>query len=476
MKKLLSLLLIGALMLTLVSSVMAEEPTWDLKGNTVKIRLWDSPNPYDEATEQVDKEKWLPIFEAAKAKYNVNFEFYTTTTEWAEMPNEWILSVASNAPAWHITNNFSAMWLMQMSVNNALQDVRVGTETLKIPQGLKEIAVFNGVTTGFNTGFPTTEVLTFNRKMIKDAGMEYDPGEMFEMGKWSYDDFYAYVTELQSKLPEGTFAFFIDPVYWAIFAAPANGELMVRPDFTPGITTDAYVETMEFLKKLKDANVIRPANLSDGNPDYWGTPAATFDTGVEVAMTHRAMWQVGTLNENQLDWGIAPYPWGSNVTLGTPGDYTTLSDNYRTAYYDMGVMGVMLAGVAKDFPGLEEDYVIKALTNLTYDLFVNQETQERLALEAEATEAVEKEIDLGSFQDERSAILYDWMNKRTIFNPMAAIGGANFWVSTTVVEGRKVGMYGINRAIIELNLPVRATYEAAAVEMEAAFRDAGVLK
>ena len=124
--------------------------------------------------------------------------------------------------------------------------------------------------------------------------MEYDPGEMFEMGKWSYDDFFAYVTELQSKLPEGSSAFLVDPEYWAIFAAPANGEMMVRPDFSLGMTNAPYMETMEFLQKLHAAQVMRAPNVrEDGRYDYRGTASATFDAGVDVAMTHRAMWQIG---------------------------------------------------------------------------------------------------------------------------------------------------------------------------------------
>ena len=365
-----------------------------------------------------------------------------------------------------------------MIANKAIADVKAGVDSLNIPQGLKELAVFSGVTAGFNTGYPGTEVLTFNRKMIKDAGMEYDPGEMFKMGKWSYDDFYAYMTALQSKLPEETYAFFIDPYYWAIFAPPGNGTMMVNSDFTVNMASDPYIETFELLKKMFDAKVIRPANVTEaGNPDYWGTPAATFDKGIEVAMTHRAMWQVGALIENQLDWGIVPYPWGSAVTLGTEGDYTTLSDTYRTAYYDMGVMGVMLAGVEKDFPDLDPEYVIKALTHLTYDLFVNEETQTRLAEEAAQTEAKEdEEIDLGNFEDELSAELYAWMNKRVVFNPLPAIGGLNLWVSSSFDEERQVGMGGINRIIYDKNLPIRATFEAAAAELEAAFKDAGMLK
>ena len=94
-----------------------------------------------------------------------------------------------------------------MVVNNAVADVKAGVDMLNI-QGLKELAVFSGITAGFNTGYPGTEVLTFNRKMIKDAGMEYDPGEMFK-GKWSYDDLCLH-DRAAEQLPEHL-CFFLDP-------------------------------------------------------------------------------------------------------------------------------------------------------------------------------------------------------------------------------------------------------------------------
>ena len=90
------------------------------------------------------------------------------------------------------------------------------------------------------------------------------------------------------------------------------------------MTEEPYIETMEFLQKLWNAGVCRMPNVTEsGSYDNWGTPSATFDQGVEVAMTHRAGWQYGGMNNNGVDWGFVPYPWGSNVTC--EGDYTTLS-------------------------------------------------------------------------------------------------------------------------------------------------------
>ena len=110
MKKLLALALVLAMALSLVPSAFAlNDLKYDLQGNTVKIRLWDAVNPYAEDVSEVDKAEWLPRYEALKAAYNCDFEFYTSTSEWDDMPAEWILSVSGGAPAWHVTNNLSSM-------------------------------------------------------------------------------------------------------------------------------------------------------------------------------------------------------------------------------------------------------------------------------------------------------------------------------------------------------------------------------
>ncbi len=468
MKKLCSLLLALTLLLGLFSLAHAEEAKYDLKGATVKVRLWDSPNPYAEDVTDVDKEAWLPIYEAAKAKYNCNFEFYTATVEWDDMPAEFSKSVAASQPVWHITNNLSAMWTQLLFSSNALVNTRDIVAKLPMPELFKD---FNS---GYLLDYPGTEGLVFNRKMIAEAGMEYDPGEMFKMGKWSYDDFFAYMSELQSKLPEGTYTFFIDPNYWQIFAAPANGVMTVDPEtYMPQVTTDAFIESVEFLQKLVNAGLCRPANTdAAGLPDYWGTPGVTFDQGVEVAMTHRATWQMGPLNTNGLDWGFVPYPWGKNVTLGTEGDYTTLSDNYRAAYYDLGLTGGVLGGVENDFPGIEKDVLVETLVNLSFDLFADADRRAWLQGEVDGTNEAAPRME--SFGDELSVELYNWLITRTSYNPLATLNNAG--IGGFTYNGEAHPIYDVVRVVITDNLSPRSTMESFNAEIEASLKDAGLTK
>ncbi len=471
MKKLLVLVLALAMVMSLAAPAYAlNEKKYDLQGNTVKLRLWDNVNPYAEDVTDVDKATWLPRYEAIKEAYNCDFEFYTSTSEWDDMPAEWILSVSGGAPAWHVTNNLSSMWVMNLAANGALADISNGISELEIPEMFKDAGMVGEARYGFITGYPSPEGLVFNRAMIEEAGMEYDPGEMFAMGKWDYDSFFAYMTELQGKLPEGTYSFFIDPNYWGIFAPPANGgQMAVHTDFTLGLTSDEYIETFELLEKMIAGGLVRPVNRSEaGEADYWGTPAATFDAGVEVAMTHRAGWQMGGLNTNGLDWGFVPYPWGSGAKLTVEGDYTSLENSFGS-YYDLGLSGAVLAGAEVDFPGMEADYVNRALVNLLYDLIWDDEEKENIKAMAAEDYVIEPE---SFFADELSAELHSWVRMHTKFNPIANLQNAGLGNS----YGGEVTIYGLTRKPFDDGTAIRATFEAAAPEIEASFRDAGYIK
>ncbi len=474
MRKLFCLVLAIAMVATMFAAFAETEQKYDLKGMTVKVRLWDSPNPYSEETSEVDKDKWLPIYEAAKAKYNCEFEFYTPTVEYDEFTTEWLQSVAAGQPCWHITNNFSAMWLLTMVGNNGLEDITKALETIEMPEAFKKTVAAGDGVYGFVTSYQGTEGLVYNRDMIDEAGMEYTPTEMFMQAKWSYNDFYDYMVELQSKLPEGDYAFFIDPNYWNIFASAANGTAAVSNDLEVTMTSDAYVETMEFLQKLWNAGVCRMPNATEsGGYDNWGTPAATFDKGVEVAMTHRAGWQYGGLNNNGINWRFVPYPWGHQVTLGTEGDYTTLSENYRAAFYDYGCMGNILSGVENDFPGIEKDYLIEALVNLSYDLWVSAERQAELAAMVNE-EAGETAIDMGSYNTIEDATLYNFLKTRTIYNNSSTLGNADLLNCTYNGDERIEWFGGAIRYAVYDNLSMRAVLEAVAPQVEANLVAAGM--
>ena len=244
--------------------------------------------------------------------------------------------------------------------------------------------------------------------------------------------------------------------------------MAVHTDFTLGLNSDEYIEAFELLEKMRANGLVRPVNVDDeGNPSYWGTPAATFDVGVEVAMTHRAPWQMGTLNDNGLDWGFVPYPYGKGAKV-TGDDYTTVEGTYGS-YYDLGLSGAVLKGAEKDFPGLDADYVNEALVSLMFDLITTDEDKEEIkAMVQEGYELPHETI----FADELSAELYAWLKMHTKYNPVATLNSAGLGMS----YGGEVSLYGLTRKPFDDGTAIRSTFEAAVPEIEASFRDAGLIK
>ncbi|MBQ3169396.1 MAG: hypothetical protein IJB99_06515, partial [Clostridia bacterium] len=187
-----------------------------------------------------------------------------------------------------------------------------------------------------------------------------------------------------------------------------------------------------------------------------------------VAMTHRAGWQMGGLNNTLSSWGYVPYPWGSGTTLAVEGDYTSL-ENYYGTYYDLGLTGAVLEGIEKDFPGMEAEYVEKALVSLIYDLLWDDDAKAEIKAMADPDFVLEPE---SMFSDELSAELHTWVKQHTKFNPIANLQNAGLGMS----YGGTVSLYGLTRKPFDDGTSVRSTFEAAVPEIEASFRDAGYTK
>ncbi len=76
--------------------------------------------------------------------------------------------MTAGAPAWHITNNLSVMWMAIWCASSTLGDI-LGTLADVMPQTFKDIGKFMDGTYGYIRSFPGPEPLVFNRKMVMDA-------------------------------------------------------------------------------------------------------------------------------------------------------------------------------------------------------------------------------------------------------------------------------------------------------------------
>ena len=265
-------------------------------------------------------------------------------------------------------------------------------------------------------------IIVYNRDMIKAAGIEKTPGEMFAEGKWSLTDFHDYLAELKTKLPEGVNVFGTHSLNWIRGAAYANDATIMDPEtYVPTYATEAFYEGVEAFQKLVAEGLAVNATevtRDDGTIGYdWNPTQQGFKEG-KLALCHGDDWDFEGF-ASTFDFGIVPYPWGSKVTVQN-NDYKTLSDNYRSYIKDAGVYVVIKGAEKKAAP---EQYM-----NLLFSYL--QEEGELLLTnrEREAKGEMVGPSDVGTprnFTTDLDIELWDWYRSRGKFEPSDTTAQSN---------------------------------------------------
>lgn len=328
-------------------------PAYDLGGVTLTVLKHNdiaARDPEEEGLEDHVKADRQAKKDYIEKKYNVHLEFVPLPTDdYDSIPTEITQAFIAGSPVadiMHVSYNFMATYIS----NNVLYDYTADLSSSDL-FNKNEYLEWYGKIWGISRGMGGEGIYT-NNTMIRNLGMEYTPAEMFDMGKWSYDDCLEYLRELKKLMGEDEYPIFVSPGYWLLFAPHANGEKILDDSGNLNYCTDPMLECMEFYKTLIDEklNAVPAYTKDDGTTGYnnWGYAGETFDKGHTVAMSHRGAWQAeGVVKSEETDFevGFVPYPWGSNVTIdeskvGQPGAYLTLSDNYMASYYDGQLMAL----------------------------------------------------------------------------------------------------------------------------------------
>ena len=328
---------------------------YDLGGVTITLLdQSDLSNKNPENTEEeYQKEERQAHLDYIEKKYNVNLEFVKVPTDnWDDQPAEIVSAYTSGNPVADVMDAYYQQ-IDTYITNDILYDM---TDAFAQSDAFNPNSYFNwmGKQWGVSVGMGG-EGLYYNKTMIEEAGMEYTPAQMFDMGMWDYDSCYEYLKELKSKMAEDEYPLFVSPSYWALWATHANGVKIWQDDGNLGYIEEPFIECMEFLQKLVNEGIAAIPDSSvneEGQTSYnnWGYPGATFDAGETIAISHRAAWQAAGLVD-KFELGYVPYPWGSNVSLdesliGQSGAYKTLDSNYMGSYYDGQAM-VLVKGIEK---------------------------------------------------------------------------------------------------------------------------------
>ena len=393
------------------------EETYDFGGVTVKA--------FGSEWNNLDSEE--VVYKEAKAyveeKYNIKLE--KSAMEGYDGTNDddlLITSIAAGDPVTDIiTLNPESM--VTLFINNALYDITDFKDQLEVGSIYTDAASWKGACYGVSyDNLGDAWVLVYDRQLLKDIGMEKTPTEMFMEGNWDYESFKAYLSELKSKLPEGTYPIGQYPYHWGVMAASANGSPIMTSDAILNFTSDPIIEAMNLYQELEEDGLAYPAQQitnADGTAGYDYAYAVDDE---KIVLKRAEAWQLASLD---YEYGIAFWPWGSNVTC--TGDYTTLSDNYKVAVSYWGFDAVVDASIDKlGIPG-------DVLTQIIYDyrcaVASDGKTWMHDAWVAEQ-EGVYANVgadygDPRSFYTEDDIELYDWAHSRFVADYSWAIDSAD---------------------------------------------------
>jgi maltose-binding protein MalE len=325
----------------------------DLGGATVRIRLYNPElNENEAAREELTiRRDWV------QQSFNVNLEFVREqiyAIEWGEVPTQIIASVFADDPLVHIFNDANAStWFPALAQAGVLIPDTTGWIRNAFPEnwwaGMGE---FDGVLYGHESQFPfaASMALAYNRELIQSVGMPMTPSEMFMAGHWNHEDFYNYLSELALLMPEGTEVMTganLHTIRGFVFAN--GGYIKHHSTRIPGYLNQPFLEVVGLMSRLVQSNLLRSPVWNPEAADGSGAwqelgPAAVaqFQAG-ESAMTVLQRWQFYGASQH-VEFGIVPYPWGSNVQWPASGDWRDLADNGYTSFMADGNLLLLIAG------------------------------------------------------------------------------------------------------------------------------------
>ncbi|MCI9438100.1 MAG: hypothetical protein HFH85_13180 [Lachnospiraceae bacterium] len=399
------------------------EEKYDFGGATIRVSgaYWAGLSEENEGTpDYLIAQELLPQLEE---KYNIDIQYVKLEGDDGYNTSELIQASITGGECY--ADLFSAGGDITLALRNYLVDNTDTKESLGIGSIYLEPATWNGRTYGFSCeNMGNCYALVYSREYLNSIGMDVTPTDKFLAGEWSYDDCIEYLSEMKAKLPEGEYPIAVNTNHWVSMAPAANGTVSIDSDGGIHLTDDAYIESLEFYRQLITLGLAAPIKDVQQNED--GSISADQSAGsmsgpsqangFVIGMAEH--WWMNSLEESIGQWGIVPWPWGSNVTC--EGDYTTLSDNYHTAQIMWTNMVAPQADYrAESAKNIPDDVLLKigldwcdmmdpagaAARQAAFAAEQNGQTYENLGYEAGT---------LRYFSTKEDADLYDWMHSRVV--------------------------------------------------------------
>lgn len=421
-----------------------EEPageTYDFGGAVVKVSdgIFGDLNE-DNSANTSYIQKW-DVAHQVEEKYNIKLEYAKLEGDDGWSTQDAILAGLTNGECY--ADIFCQGDDITLGLRDYLADITDTVDQLEIGSIYVEPGTWNGHTYGWTyDNMGGVYVMAYSRDYLASIGMDKTPTDMFMEGKWSYDDCIQYLTELKSKLPDGTYPMGVHTNHWASMAPAANGLVSVASDGTINLAEEAYASSLDFYRQLLDLGLAYPitdVEIVDGggistNQTYGtATLSKVGEPGTHV-ITMVEAWQMEGLYDSVGEWGIVPWPWDSKYVTCT-GDYTTLSDSYKTAqsiwtnvlvpkpeYRSAGakdIPDIVLHLIAKDFADLANGEAGANARHAMWEAEQAGQPYENYGYNPGA---------MGSFSTEQDVTLYDWLHTRVVVDwghAMQSLGYVN---------------------------------------------------
>jgi hypothetical protein len=410
-------------------------PATDLNGITLRISGFG--DPYHE--NPVYAARYTERRERVERRFNVNLDFsnddiVAIAGGWSDVPDAVVASIAAGDPLVHLFRGNAGYWFPSLANGGHLRDMDA-TIRSRLPG-----AYFNYIgesATGRAYGFMTGpayawNILAYNRDLIRSVGMEYTPSEMFIQGRWSYDDFYEYLAELNSRLPAEVTPLGAHQNWLKRFLVFSNGGYIVNPRTRiPGHLNDNTMTALNFMARLvEDGLFLQPGFVApepEGTSPFptghmsWaaafvgGSHADLFRDGL-VAIGSAAPWDFGWIGEN-FEFGVVPPPWGPDINF--PGNWRDLKTHtpYQSVFNDGS--SIMLVNGTPD--AVTPDVYI----NMVFTWYEND--AERLVDNMTGNMSPDGVMSLGSSQylfTDTDVMLWEWYASNSVFEIM---DGSNYW-------------------------------------------------
>ncbi|WP_054958124.1 ABC transporter substrate-binding protein [Paenibacillus dakarensis] len=166
----------------------AEEPKYDLKGETVRIGVWyDDADPRQLAEKGPADEMQIKLIEEAEKKYNAKIEF-VKFGDYGKYVENFTTTSLSGEPFADIVL-LELFWAFPQLVNkDFIQPVDdfLDLNDPKYNGWMKNGGSFNGKQYGMYDGSPSPYGFFYNKTLVQKLGLE-DPYELQEKGEWTWD-------------------------------------------------------------------------------------------------------------------------------------------------------------------------------------------------------------------------------------------------------------------------------------------------